>query len=280
MKFNLDIAEFTRNLQSQNGLRHSDYHRYRRFCTRKLHRLRSSLKIPNGRHRFKKAVFPETIDSVRFLQILVLQAERAWAHGITLKSEYSMGEAKAPGRIRHRYMRKYFRAARASKEAKHLAERFCDEQTVLEASAYHLWLLALALTENGQYEEALTAITECASNYDELVKQSLDVILPGSSKAFRHRITDLEPIERVCKYKLRLTQPVITERMDETSPKSGDDFESVYEMSDEGEGEVDFSSSDSSADDDDILIESPRNAKSQGEKAGLLGKLGGWWSNK
>ena len=283
MKLNLDIAEFTRNLQSQNGLRHADYHRYRRFCTRKLHRLRTSLKIPNGRHRFKKAIFPETIVSARFLQILILQAERAWAHAITLKSEFSMGEAKGLGRIRHRYIRKFYRAARASRDALALAERFCDDQTVKEAKAYHSWLSALALTEGGQYESALKILAECTAEYNGLIKNSLDVVLPGASKAYRHRITDLEPVERVCKYKLRLSQPLQAQRAEEASPRSGgDDFESVYEMSDEGEGEIEFGSSDSELEDeDDVRVFSPRNAKSvEQQKEGILGKIGGWWSNK
>lgn len=282
MKLNLDIAEFTRNLQSHNGLRHSDYHRYRRFCTRKLHRLRSSLKIPNGRHRFRKATFPDKIESARYLQILILQAERAWAHGITLKSEFSLGESKGLGRLRHRFIRKFFRAARAAKDAVTLAEKYCDVQTVLEARSYYMWMSGLSLTESGQYESALKVLAECAAGYNELVKQSLDVVIPGASKAYRHRITDLEPVERVCKYKLRLMQPShVQQKVDESSPKSGDDFESVYEMSDEGEGEVEFSSEDSENEEqEDIKMLSPRNSKPQNQKEGLLGKIGGWWSSK
>jgi len=272
MKFNLEIAEFTRNLQSQNGLRHGDYHRYRRFCTRKLHRLRSSLKIQNGRHRFKKTPIPDDISSVRFVELLVVNAERSWAHAVTLKSEYALGESDSRGKIRHRFIKKFYRAVFWAAQLVELANRACDEQTIFEAEAYHLWLSGLALTEGRKYEEAMAKIHQATDKYTELTKQSLDVIFPNGSKAYKHRISDLEPVMRVCKYKLRLGFGVEAAPMQETSPRSaGSDFESVYEMS---EGEADFSSSESEMDDDDFPT-SPGNKKPAG---GLLGKIGGWWN--
>lgn len=270
MKFNLEIAEFTRSMQSQNGLRHGDYHRYRHFCTRKLHRLRSSLKIPNGRHRFKKAVFPESINSVRFLQVLAVQAERAWAHALTLKSEFAIGEAKALGRVRHRYIRKFYKAARTAGELLDLARKSCDVQTVLEAEAYFHWLHGLALTEDGEYEKAMESLTVSAAAYTELSKSSLDVIFPTASRAYKHRIADMEPIMRVCRYKLRLSQAAQPEMMDEVSPRSAapEDFESANEMS-----EADFSSDSDMADEDDAAFKPV-----EGKPATLLGKIGGWWN--
>lgn len=276
MKFNLEIAEFTRSSQSVNGLRHGDYNRYRHFCTRKLQRLRTSLKIPNGKHKFRKAELPSVLNSVRFLQIPILQAERAWAHGLTLKSEFALGQSKALGLVRHRFIRKFYRAKRAAFEAVQLAEKICDSQTIAEAKAYHAWMSALAFTEDGKYAAAIEQINNATEMYTELSKNSLDVIIPNASKAYKHRITDLEPIMRVCRYRLRLSQgaAVTKEEKGEASPtkSAGDDFESVYEMSDEGE--VDFSS-ESEAEEMDFEPISPRQHK---PTQGLLGKIGGWWN--
>jgi signal recognition particle subunit SRP68 len=272
MKFNLEIAEFTRQAQSSNGLRHGDYHRYRHFCTDKLRRVRKSLGMVNGRHKFRKAEFPGQITSPRYLQLFVLQAERAWSHGLTLKSEYALGESDAPGRLRRRYVKKFLRASNAAKEALDFATSWYDARTVLEAEAYHAWLSALALTECGKYQDALKQVDIATEKYGELAKSSLDVIFPNSSKAFKHRISDLEPMARICKYKLRLTQASAEARGEASPARSiGDDFESVYEMS---EGEVEFSDSDSEMQDVEPL--SPGSAK--GSNKGLLGKIGGWWN--
>jgi hypothetical protein len=149
-----------------------------------------------------------------------------------------------------------------------------DSSTLLEAEAYHAWVTALALTESGRYEAAIEQINIATEKYTMLAKQSLDIILPGASKAFKHRITDLEPMMRVCRYKLRLSHAVSQAADGDVSPTKsagGDDFESVYEMSDEGE--VDFS--DTSEDEMDF---EPISPKQQKPAQGLLGKIGGWWN--
>ena len=271
MKYHLEIAEFTRSLQSSNGLRHGDYNRYRHFCSRKIRRIRSSLDIVNGRHKFRKAELPSVVNSVRFIQIFVLLAERAWAHGLTLKSEYALGESKALGTVRHKFMRKFRRAAKAASEALDLAKQVGDSRCILEAEAYHSWMTAIFMTECGQYERALEQVELATTKYGELAKSSLDVIFPTASKAYKHRISDLEPVSRVCKYKLRLSHAVAVP--EEREENLEEDFESVYEMS---EGDVEFSESSDEMEDADDPI-SPKSSRGPPNE-GLLGKIGGWWS--
>jgi len=46
----------------QNGLRHNDYKRYREYCSRRLHRLRKSLRFLCGRGRYiKRTIDPDLI---------------------------------------------------------------------------------------------------------------------------------------------------------------------------------------------------------------------------
>jgi len=272
MKFNLEISEFTRNSQSTNGLRHGDYHRYRHYCTDKIRRVRSSLGMVNGRHKFKKPELPTKINSVRYVQIYVMEAERAWAYALTLKSEYALGESNAPGRLQRRYLGKFRRAVNAAEQALALARSCCDSRTVLEAEAYNAWLSALLFTETGKYQNALDHIEIATEKYTELAKTSLDVIFPNASKAYKHRISDMEPMSRVCKYKLRLSQAAAETQGDASPTRSADDFESVVDMS---EGEVEFSDSELS-EMEDGEPSSPRSPTKQG--TGLLSKIGGWWT--
>jgi signal recognition particle subunit SRP68 len=41
----VDLLIMVKSAQNQNGLRHNDYGRYHKYCQRKLHRMRKSLKF-------------------------------------------------------------------------------------------------------------------------------------------------------------------------------------------------------------------------------------------
>lgn len=272
--YHLEIAEFARSLQSANGLRHGDYHRYRRFCTRKIHRIRSDLKLLNGRNRFKKAVMPDKINSSRYIELLVVYVERAWSHGLTLKSEHAVSERSGKSRLRHAFIKKFRRAAHWADQLVELVKAHGDKRTLIESEAYSAWIHGLSLTESGFYEKALQMLAVSEQKYTELIKSSLDSVFPNASRGYKHRISDLEPIQRICKYKLRLGAMTAVS----AAPREHME-EEEYESANEG-GVGEFSS-DSEYIDSDVDM-SPSHAKrgpvSGSESAGLLGKLGGWWN--
>ena len=43
--YSLNTLLLVKSAQNQNGLRHGDYGRYHRYCVRKMHRLRKTLKF-------------------------------------------------------------------------------------------------------------------------------------------------------------------------------------------------------------------------------------------
>lgn len=76
-----------KELQQQHGLRHGDFQRYRGYCTRKLKRLRKALNLPQGGKHFKKRDvsvhhLEKKESNEKFIQIPLIQAERAWAFGM------------------------------------------------------------------------------------------------------------------------------------------------------------------------------------------------------
>ena len=271
--FNFEIAEFTRSLQSSNGLRHGDYHRYRRFCARKLHRIRSDLKLLNGRNRFKKAVMPERINSSRYIELLVVYVERAWAHGLTLKSEHSVCERGGKSRLRHAFIKKFRRAAYWVDQLVEVSKLHCDDRTQKEVEAYRAWIHGLSLTESGLYEKALLTLTFAETKYTDLIKTSLDSVFPNASRGYKHRIADLEPIQRVCKYKLRLGAISASAE----GPKQ-EAQEEEYESANEG-GVGEFSSDGEYVDSDvDMSPTYSKRMTNNEQSGGLLGKIGGWWN--
>jgi hypothetical protein len=47
----LDLLSIVKQAQSQNGLRFNDYERYRRYCTRRIKRIRRSLELSNDKRK-------------------------------------------------------------------------------------------------------------------------------------------------------------------------------------------------------------------------------------
>ncbi|KAI0353139.1 hypothetical protein OH77DRAFT_1505453 [Trametes cingulata] len=82
----LQIANEQRNAY---GLRYNDYERYRKHCYNRTHRLRSSLKMTYGRGREFKKLPPINLDTIKdgHLQLLLFEAERAWAHSQEMHQE-------------------------------------------------------------------------------------------------------------------------------------------------------------------------------------------------
>lgn len=87
------VLRLIRDAQQQHGLRHGDYQRYRGYCKRRIGRLRSVLKLPQGekRHYKKRDVLITYLQGpnadVRYLHIPVILAERAWAYAMQLRQE-------------------------------------------------------------------------------------------------------------------------------------------------------------------------------------------------
>ncbi|KAH9855810.1 hypothetical protein C2E23DRAFT_882593 [Lenzites betulinus] len=82
----LQIANEQRNAY---GLRYNDYERYRKHCYNRTHRLRSTLKMTYGRGRDFKKLPPINLETVKdgHLQLLLFEAERAWAHSQEMHQE-------------------------------------------------------------------------------------------------------------------------------------------------------------------------------------------------
>jgi signal recognition particle subunit SRP68 len=50
----LNILSVTKNAQSQNGLKHGDYKRYRHYCTKRLKRIRKGIKFTHGKNSSRR----------------------------------------------------------------------------------------------------------------------------------------------------------------------------------------------------------------------------------
>lgn len=86
----LDIFDVIKSSRAQHGLRHGDYLRYRQYCARRLHRIRKTLKLTQGKGRFvKKPLEPRMVREGRHLLLPLICSERAWSYAMQLKRESS-----------------------------------------------------------------------------------------------------------------------------------------------------------------------------------------------
>ena len=83
-QLDVDVLIMVKSAQNQNGLRHNDYGRYHHYCTRKLHRMRKSLKFTQGRKQFvaKKVTAEEAKGNSKFIQLQVFKCEANWAYAM------------------------------------------------------------------------------------------------------------------------------------------------------------------------------------------------------
>ncbi|GJQ15063.1 hypothetical protein GpartN1_g6854.t1 [Galdieria partita] len=206
-----DILWLNKTAQENNGLKHGDYRRYRLYCTRKLHRLRKALKWTQGRGRFvKRKVGEEEVVSkgdVRFLWLVLLQAERAWSHGMELKEEAALlqnskkQKRMATRRKRRWPLRKWTKAALWAKQL----ERLCSSveaptKTILEAQAYAEMMSGHAWLEKKQWKASQNSFQRAYSILEKLEQTK------GTSAqqrlVYRQYIQEMEPSIRYCRYQL------------------------------------------------------------------------------
>ncbi|KAJ2744365.1 signal recognition particle subunit srp68 [Coemansia sp. BCRC 34301] len=182
------------------GLRAQDYLRYRRFCANRLRNVRGAAKMAQGTSTtfHKKEVTVDVVSQPEHLEILLLQAERAWAFAMDLRELYSRTEEP-----RHRYhlIRRLRAACKAGEQlAAVAASGACVGRTLLEAQAYRLQIQCQLHFELEEWSLAL----DCAV-LSRVISEQLALV--GSSQHYAlaySMIEALDPIVRLAAYRARM----------------------------------------------------------------------------
>ena len=189
------VHEVMMQLQAENGLRHRDYKRYRKYLARRLQKTRRAAGVTCGRGRtfVKKEITVDIVSSADHLMVLLLNAERSWSYAMELKDASTLdGQRK----LKHVAVSRLSRAARWAGQLQALCQQKCDAQTALETTAYADWMEGLLLMEREHWSEAISKFSSSKLIYQELVNmgslQDQDV--------FVTRIEELEPPIRFCRF--------------------------------------------------------------------------------
>ncbi|KAL2911892.1 signal recognition particle subunit srp68 [Polyrhizophydium stewartii] len=194
----LDVLSVTNDARSTYGLRQQDYQRYREYCARKIHRVRKTTGLLQGRKRFEKRPIVESIVSKdsRALQVLLFEAERSWAYAMQLKADSQFEPRK-----KHHLVKRLVRAADAAKQLEQLCQgEDVDSRTSLDTQAYAARLAAFVHFERQQWQAALDLFASSRAIYEKL---ALVAASPAHATLCQAAIDEIDPNIRYCAYNLK-----------------------------------------------------------------------------
>ncbi|KAI8824151.1 uncharacterized protein EV422DRAFT_519111 [Fimicolochytrium jonesii] len=211
----LNVLSETHETRNMHGLRHQDYQRYRQFCARKIARLRKvgglTQSTPKKKY-VRKPVTAELVTGEKSLQILLFEAERAWAYAMEIKQE-----VRDEPRKKFHMIKRLKRGVEAAKSLQQLCETCADERTVLDVKAYAALLSAYLAFEQQHWEDALNKFAVGRTIYAGLSNtgNSHQATLAQSA------IDGIDPSIKFCAYSLRISgaQTVEIEKLLEAQDK-------------------------------------------------------------
>ncbi|CAN8071893.1 unnamed protein product [Agarophyton chilense] len=200
-KISLPILSDIIDAQNAHGLKHADYLRYRRYCSRRLSRLRSATATSNKHpsHHRRYHPNPVSVEKVfqhqRALLIPLVLAEREWAFAMDVKREQPAG----PHRARRTIIAKLSRAVHHAHHLATLCHDVADESTVFEAEAYWKSMIAALSLEREQWASALHAYQNVHKIYTGMA--GLRAGTPAAP-LYEKRLEDVDQAIRFCNYNL------------------------------------------------------------------------------
>lgn len=200
--YSLEILKIIKEAQQQHGLRHSDYQRYRGYCSRRLRRLRKVLKVPQGdrRHFKRKDITVTMVSDDKFLQVPLIMAERAWSYAMQLRQE-----SNTEPRKKFHLISRLKKAAMYSLKLQDLIENInCDARTKLEAQAYVAWMNGSLQFELQLWKQAMENLQKAQVVYGNLASA-----LPEAEQVvYKARVEELAPSLRYCAYNIGDTSAI------------------------------------------------------------------------
>lgn len=201
-RVSLAILQDITSAQAAHGLKHSDYERYRSYCTRRVQRIRSATKLTNKHPSHSKRYHARAVSSAdvaadaRSLQIPLILAERDWAAAMALKGRPQKTSAERVKRSVLAHLSKAIVHARALAQ---LAGEVATEQTLLEAQAYLQAAVATLALEREQWAVALAAFEVANKIY-----LGMAGVRAGTSAAtlYEKKLEEIAQAIRFCKYNL------------------------------------------------------------------------------
>ncbi|KAJ3115987.1 signal recognition particle subunit srp68 [Phlyctochytrium bullatum] len=198
----LSVLSLTHNARNEHGLRHQDYQRYRKYCTRKVEKVRKIVGLHQrpvkGKKLEKKPITSSVVKSARHLEILLFNAERYWSYAMELKRE----SASEP-RKRHHLIRKLKRAAQAASQLEQLCQEVgAEDRTTFDARAYAAVMEGYVHLEKQEWGPAMDRFAAARTIYDKMA--TAGTLSTREMLLCQSAMDAIDPNIHFCAYNLRL----------------------------------------------------------------------------
>jgi len=194
--YTLRVLNIIKEAQQTHGLRHGDYQRYRQYCSRRIRRIRRSLNFLQGtKHKvIPKKVTEVMLTDIKYLYLMLMDAERSWSYAMQLKAE-----ANTEPRKKFHMLRKLRKAVAHSDSLAAICNSDkCDARTKLEVQAYNSWMTAQYKFEREQWKEAIDLFSNAKTIYEKLATAFVD----EERELYLQRVEELSPNIRYCAYNI------------------------------------------------------------------------------
>ncbi|KAK9508807.1 hypothetical protein O3M35_006274 [Rhynocoris fuscipes] len=194
--FTVEVLKIITDAQQQHGLRHSDYQRYRSYCTRRIRRLRKTLHLPQGdkRHFKRRDVTELHLKDERYLYIPLMLAERCWGYAMQLRQE-----SNTEPRKRFHLISKLRKAMHYAEQLESLCQaELCDARSKLESQAYAAWIRGMFYFEVKAWKEAMDNLQQAQVVYEKLCS----AVNESDQAIYKSKCEELVPSLRYCAYSI------------------------------------------------------------------------------
>lgn len=244
-KLALPVCSIILKSQEENGIRHEDYQRYRKFCTNKLRSLRSSMKFKHAtkKNKFEKRdlssismIYEKESESDQisikdtarmYLEMILFESERAWAFAMESRLDYARNPSK-----RHFIVKKSKRCVFYADLLENLMrdnKQIFHWISLLEVKAYAYVRSSELFFELKNWRDALSSFLRAKSLLKKLESLNQSGSEPGYQFARYGELIDLiEPKIRYSIFSLKLDSQQLSTIINEISIEGVE--ESVSDM--------------------------------------------------
>lgn len=217
-KIHFDILKYIKKIQSRNGVRDNQYIRYRQYCTRRLHRVRTTLKLTTRSSKYIAREFsPRDYTSAEHLTIPLLNAERAWAYAMEMQSDLEVIEPERISAQRYHIVRRLAKAAKHAVQLEQICADVADDITHLQTAAYAAWLQGTYALNKEDWAAAIPFFSKAEEIFTQLVViADLEVVSLCTERAHQVKM-----YKTFCTNKLKKIDPSASAML---AMQSGDTF--------------------------------------------------------
>ncbi|CCF75495.2 signal recognition particle subunit SRP68 [Babesia microti strain RI] len=242
-KLNYPLLNHMCILRFRHGLKDEEYSCYKNYATKRMFKLRKQLNLKNStshgsnKSKYQQITMPEAINDVRYLTIVLLQAERSWIYAMLLKTDYA-SKSYTKHTDKHRYLKRFKKSNVFARTLVSLCQNFGNEDTQTHSMIYQTYINSIVEFEKGNYVISKKGFWIFKTHLEQIRRSGVD---DEMNNALKLQIDNLQKLLRTCGFhthgeiKQLSTAEIFSQNMEQSCEN---DFK--FHISDDGAIKVSF----------------------------------------